>query len=96
MIFLSIETSGEGEILAHSRVHMTLDSAREKAEQEFDAVLARTGKSLDELKSYVEAHPELRRPTYHVPLYPGVVGRAALMALHVADLIDGKAKMAKS
>jgi predicted nucleotide-binding protein (sugar kinase/HSP70/actin superfamily) len=93
MIFLSIEPSGEGEVLAHSRVHMALDSAREKAEQEFGTVLASTGKSLDELRAFVAAHPELSRPTYPVPHRPGVVGRAALMALHVADHLDAKATL---
>lgn len=87
MIFLSIETAGEGEILAHSRVQMVLSTARQKARREFQRALAATGRSLDELKGYVREHPELNRPTYPVPHHPGVVGTAANFALHVADLM---------
>ena len=88
MIYLPIETSAEGEILAHSRVQMALDTAREKAKQEFKEALACTGRRLDELKAYVEDHPKLKRPTYRVPHRKGVVGSAARFVLHVADLMD--------
>ena len=54
MIFLPIETSGEGEVNAHSRVQMALAEAKAKARAEFDGVLAETGKSLDEIRDYVE------------------------------------------
>jgi predicted nucleotide-binding protein (sugar kinase/HSP70/actin superfamily) len=95
MIFLSIETSGEGEILAHSRVQMALDTARDRAEQEFERVLGDIGKNLDQLREYVEQHPELKRPIYPVPPRKGIVGRAALFALHVNDLMEGRDKVAK-
>jgi len=39
MIFLPIETSGEGEINAHSRVQMALGEAKVKARMEFEQVL---------------------------------------------------------
>ena len=38
MIFLPIETSGEGEVNAHSRVQMALGEAKAKAKLEFAAV----------------------------------------------------------
>ena len=47
MIFLPIETAGEGEIGAHSRVQMALGEARNKARVEFSQALASTGQSLD-------------------------------------------------
>ena len=96
MIFLPIETSGEGEINAHSRVQMALGEAKVKAKQEFQAVLEQTGKSLDELRRYVDAHPVLKRPFYHVPHREGITGTAAQFALHVSDLIDGKARLAEA
>ena len=37
MIYLPIETSGEGEINAHSRVQMALGEAKDKAKREFAA-----------------------------------------------------------
>jgi len=90
MIFLPIETSGEGEVIAHSRVQMALGTARAKARKEFSEALARTGRTLPELRRFADEHPELKRPTYSVPHQPGVVGRAANFALHVADLMAGR------
>ena len=90
MIFLPIETSGEGEVNAHSRVQMALGSARVKAKEEFKTVLSKTGKSLEDLKTFVENHPEMKKPMYHVPVTEGIVGTAANFVLHVSDLMDGK------
>jgi len=87
MIFLPIETSGDGEVIAHSRVQMALGAARVKARREWAEALARTGRPLPELKRFVADHPELTRPTYAVPHHHGVVGRAANFALHVAELM---------
>jgi predicted nucleotide-binding protein (sugar kinase/HSP70/actin superfamily) len=88
MIFLPIETSGEGEVNAHSRVQMALGEAKVKAKAEFEQVLKSTGKSLDEIRRYVEDHPELKRPFYHVPHQEGVAGTAAQFVLHVSQRID--------
>ncbi len=52
MIFLPIETSGEGEVNAHSRVQMALGEAKVKAKGEFEQCLKSTGKSLDEIREY--------------------------------------------
>ena len=43
MIYIPIETSGEGEINAHSRVQMALGEAKNKAKLEFQNVLKETG-----------------------------------------------------
>src|SRR5689334_2949276 len=88
MIFLPIETSGEGEINAHSRVQMALGEAKAKAKLEFQQALESTGKRLEDLQSFVADHPELRRPFYKVPHRDGVTGTAANFALHVSDLMD--------
>ncbi len=77
MIFLPIETSGEGEVNAHSRVQMALGEAKVKAKAEFEQVLQSTGKSLEEIREYVEEHPELKRPFYKVPHREGIAGTAA-------------------
>lgn len=87
MIFLPIETSGEGEINAHSRVQMALGEAKAKAKLEFQQALESTGRRLDDLQAYVAEHPALRRPFYKVPHRPGVTGTAANFALHVNDLM---------
>jgi predicted nucleotide-binding protein (sugar kinase/HSP70/actin superfamily) len=95
MIFLPIETSGEGEINAHSRVQMALGEAKIKAKDEFDKALASTGKKLDEIKAYVAEHRQLRSPFYPVPNRRGITGIAANFVLHVSNLIDGKVRLAK-
>ncbi|TPV96677.1 MAG: activator of (R)-2-hydroxyglutaryl-CoA dehydratase [Myxococcales bacterium FL481] len=85
MIFLPIETSGEGEINAHSRVQMALGEAKAKAKSEFNEVLDAMEYSLDDLRAYVSKHDELRRPMYHVPHYEGLVGTAARFARHLSE-----------
>ena len=79
MIFLPIETSGEGEVNAHSRVQMALGEAKVKAKTEFEQCLAKTGKTMTEIREYIDEHPELKRPFYHVPHREGIAGTAALM-----------------
>lgn len=87
MIFLPIETSGEGEVNAHSRVQMTLGEAKAKAKAEFQEALSRCGRSLDEIRAFVARRPELRSPFYHIPHREGVAGVAANFVLHVSDLM---------
>jgi predicted nucleotide-binding protein (sugar kinase/HSP70/actin superfamily) len=87
MIFLPIETSGEGEINAHSRVQMALGEAKGKAKLEFQQALESTGRRLEDIQAYVADHPELRKPFYKVPHRHGVTGTAANFALHVSDLM---------
>jgi predicted nucleotide-binding protein (sugar kinase/HSP70/actin superfamily) len=88
MIFLPIETSGEGEVNAHSRVQMALGEAKVKAKAEFEQCLKSTGKSMAEIREYIDEHPELKRPFYQVPHREGVAGTAAQFILHVSDRID--------
>src|SRR5438067_11999196 len=87
MIFLPIETSGEGEVNAHSRVQMALAGGKAKARAEFDGVLQQTGKSVEDLRAYVEEHPSLKKALYKVPHRKGIAGTAAQFAWHVSDLI---------
>jgi len=95
MIFLPIETSGEGEVNAHSRVQMALGEAKVKAKLEFEECLKATGKRLDDIKEYIEDHPELKRPFYQVPHREGVAGTAAQFILHVSDRIDRSGRRLK-
>jgi len=88
MIFLPIETSGEGEVNAHSRVQMALGEAKVKAKAEFEQCLNSTGKTLQEIRAYIDEHPELKRPFYRVPHREGVAGTAAQFVLHVSDRIE--------
>ena len=85
MIFLPIETSGEGDINAHSRVQMALGEAKSKSKAEFQEVLGRTGYTLEQIQAYVGEHPELRRPIQTIPTRDKVIGQAANFVLHVAE-----------
>ncbi|OFV83701.1 MAG: hypothetical protein A3B65_05305 [Acidobacteria bacterium RIFCSPHIGHO2_02_FULL_67_57] len=87
MIFLPIETSGEGEVNAHSRVQMALGEAKVKAKREFAEAVASSGYTLDEIKAFVEKHACLQRPMYRIPKRKGVIGTGANFILHVADLM---------
>ncbi|UCF69512.1 MAG: activator of (R)-2-hydroxyglutaryl-CoA dehydratase [Acidobacteriota bacterium] len=83
MIFLPIETSGEGDLNAFSRVQMALSEAKELCGEEFRACVEKTGFTLEQIRSYVAEHPELRRPLQRIPREQAVTGRAANFVLHV-------------
>jgi hypothetical protein len=97
MTFLPIETGSEGELTAHSRVQMALVEARMRAQAEFQRAIASTGRTLDDMRRYVDDHPELRRATYHVPHHTGVAGVAANFVLHVHECMrrDGRWRRAR-
>jgi len=88
MIFLPVETSGEGDVNAYSRVQMALGEAKARSKAEFRAALDRAGRTLDEIRAYVAARPDLQRPLQKVPKAAGVTGRAAAFVLHVAGLME--------
>ena len=87
LIYLPIETSGEGEINAHSRVQMALGEAKFKAKDEYARALAAIGLTLQEIQDYVAHHPELRNPLQHVPKHKGYIGKGANFLLHVGSRI---------
>jgi predicted nucleotide-binding protein (sugar kinase/HSP70/actin superfamily) len=90
MIFLPIETSGEGEINAHSRVQMALGEAKAKTKLEYAEVLKSVGKSADELREYVDRHAELQSALYKVPKHKGVIGTAANFAIDVSKKMGAR------
>jgi predicted nucleotide-binding protein (sugar kinase/HSP70/actin superfamily) len=85
MIFLPIETSGEGDVNAHSRVQMALGEAKVRAKNEMKAVLEETGVTIEEVQDFVAEHPEMQRPMYKFGHRKGVVGVAANFVLHAAE-----------
>jgi predicted nucleotide-binding protein (sugar kinase/HSP70/actin superfamily) len=93
MIYLPVETSGEGEINAHSRVQMALGEAKSKAKKEFAAALEANRLTVDECRAWVEAHPESKRPLYQVSHTKGIVGGAANFVYHIREqMTAGQAK----
>ena len=81
MIFLPIETAGEGEINAHSRVQMALGEAKAKAKAEFDRCLESTGQRHEDIRAYVAEHPELRSPLLPRSAPPRCGGRGRQLRL---------------
>ncbi|MCZ6904627.1 MAG: activator of (R)-2-hydroxyglutaryl-CoA dehydratase [Acidobacteria bacterium] len=90
MIFLPIETSGEGDVNAHSRVQMALGEAKAKAKLEFKETLESTGSTLVEIRAFMEDHPETMTPLYKVPHYEGIVGTAAHFIKHIGERIKSE------
>src|SRR5580658_3642252 len=92
MIFLPVETSGEGDVNAHSRVQMALGEAKAKTKNEFKNALDACGSTMEEIRAFVEQHPELKSPMYKVPQTKGTVGIAANFVRHVAELMKAEHK----
>ena len=86
--FLPIETSGDGEIHAYSRVQMTLSEAKAKAAAEFERVLRTVRHPLDEIRSFVAEHAELRHPLHPIPHHAGVTSTAANFLLYADRMMS--------
>ena len=85
MIFIPIETSGEGDVNAHSRVQMALGEAKVRAKNEIKKVLDETGTTLEEVRAFVQEHPEMQQATYKYGHKKGLVGVAANFVAHAAE-----------
>jgi predicted nucleotide-binding protein (sugar kinase/HSP70/actin superfamily) len=95
ILFLPIETSGEGEINAYSRVQMVLGDAKARCKQEFQKAVERSAYPLEAIRRFCGSRPELQRPLQHVPREPGVVGQAANFVSYVAALMDRNPEWAR-
>ena len=96
MIFLPIETSGEGDVNAHSRVQMALGEAKVRSKNELNRVQEESGVTLEQVREYAAAHPEMQKPMYQFGHRKGVVGVAANFILHTAELIKAERPSAKA
>lgn len=88
ILFVPVETSGEGDVNAYSRVQMALGEAKERCRREFEACVAETGYAIEALRRYCSEHAELRRPLQRIPRREGIAGRAANFVLYVAERMD--------
>ncbi len=84
VLFLPIETSGEGEVNAQSRVQMTLADARERAKAEFEQALKESRLTTDDLRLAMAEFPELRSPFLQLPPDGKRAGTAARFVTRVA------------
>ena len=90
MIFLPVETSGEGKTNAHNRVLMALAEAKSKAKREFEQSLGQVKHDLDEIRNYLEGHPEIKRAGYTYPKQIGLANNAASFLIHVDQIMSDK------
>ncbi len=88
MIFLPLETAGEGETNAQSRVLMALGDAWVKAKKEMADARKNVAFDMETMRAFVEQNPELKSPLYVVPHRKGVVNMAANFIYHVNDLMQ--------
>jgi predicted nucleotide-binding protein (sugar kinase/HSP70/actin superfamily) len=84
ILFLPIETSGEGEINAQSRVQMMLADARERARYEYERALADCGLTPDAVRGAMEEDADLRSVFLQLPSDGKHAGTAARFVWHLA------------
>ena len=77
-LFCAIETTGDGEVNVQSRVQMDLFKARQRADQEYQEAVAKSGLSEDVLR-----RKAARKPALHYPKHV-VAGTAANQILELA------------
>jgi predicted nucleotide-binding protein (sugar kinase/HSP70/actin superfamily) len=92
MIFIPVETSGEGDVNAHSRVQMALGEAKVRAKNEIKRVLDETGTTLEDVRAFVQDHPEMQQAMYKYGHKKGVVGVAANFVLHAAERMKAESR----
>ena len=81
LLYAPLEIKGDAEVHALSRCQMILTEAKKRAQDEYREVLARIGRTADQLRARETA--AMRRATYRVPPL-GAAGTAANYALHLA------------
>jgi hypothetical protein len=86
MLFAAIETTGDSDINAYSRVQLVLADAHRRATREFEDALEATGQTVEGLRRFASKNPELTRAGHRVRHFPGVVATAANYALQVGKL----------
>ena len=84
-IFLSVETSGDGEVNVKSRVQMKLFEAKKSAEEEFEKVVDRLRLTRESVRK-VFSHPELRKP--FPCLCDGIAGTSARILCASAPVLQ--------
>jgi hypothetical protein len=89
LTFLPIETSGDGEIHAYSRVQMALSDAKTMAWEEFERAVRIARHPLDEIRSFVAGQPELRHPLRSIPRHSDFTSTAANFLLYADGLMSG-------
>jgi len=83
ILYVPIETSGEGDVNAYSRVQMTLTEAKQRCKEEHQRALDEAGLSPEAVQRLVTTDRELRRPLRPIPRHPHTAGTAANFIRHL-------------
>ncbi|HEY4182544.1 MAG TPA: 2-hydroxyglutaryl-CoA dehydratase [Kofleriaceae bacterium] len=70
-IFLPIETNGDGAVNVYSRVQMQLFKAKQLAQKELDKACADVGMTIEEVRAYLDKHPEMNSAFHRAPHMAG-------------------------
>jgi len=89
-----LKTSGEGEINAHSRVQMAWAKPASRRARSLTRRFFHR-KSLAGIRDYASGIHRCAARFNPIPRRPGIAGPAANFALHVADLMDSRAALAR-
>src|SRR5213082_3600353 len=84
ILYAPLEIKGDAEVHALSRCQMILTEAKKRAQKELDEALTSTELSLEQVRTYLQAHPEMKKATYAIPHDGTAAGTAAKLVLHVA------------
>jgi predicted nucleotide-binding protein (sugar kinase/HSP70/actin superfamily) len=93
MIYIPVETSGEGDVNAHSRVQMALGEAKVRAKNEIKRVLDETGTRIEDVRAFAQDHPEMQQATYKYGHQKGLVGVAANFVAHAAERMRAESRL---
>jgi uroporphyrinogen-III synthase len=85
-IYVPIETSGDSEIAAKSRVQMKLYEAKIKAREEFAEVLRAHNVTVERVRDYASKHPRYTNAMRQLPQRHGI-GTATNFAAEIARRI---------
>jgi hypothetical protein len=64
---------------------MALGEAKVRAKNEIKRILDETGTTLEEVRAFVDEHPEMKQATYKYGHQKGCVGVAANFVAHAAE-----------
>lgn len=88
MLYIPIETSGEGEVNAHSRIQMALSEAGFKAQAEFEESIKTCRHSLSEVQAFIVDNKELQRAGVRFACTGDRVGIAASYVKQIDQLMN--------
>ncbi len=84
ILYVPIETSGEGDINAYSRVQMGLGDAKARCREEFRRALETAGYELEDIRRFCAERRDWRRPLRPIPRHREFAGTAANFVIDAA------------